>query len=53
MRASLNEFDPVKQVWNRLRALELTGHKIDKSDVRIIGGTWSVYPKTYQEEFIK
>jgi len=53
MRAKLNKFDPVMQIHNRLRALEVTGHKIEKNDVRIIGGTWSVYPKTYQEKFMK
>lgn len=53
MRAQMNEFDPVKQVYNRLRSLRITGHCIDKCDVRIIGGTWSVYPKLYQELFIK
>nr|MDD3720478.1 tRNA uridine(34) 5-carboxymethylaminomethyl modification radical SAM/GNAT enzyme Elp3 [Candidatus Gracilibacteria bacterium] len=52
-RAKLNLFDPIKQIHNRLRALEITGHKIEKNDVRIIGGTWSFYPKTYQENFIK
>jgi len=53
MRAQMNEFDPVKQVHNRLRGLRITGHCIDKCDVRIIGGTWSVYPELYQEMFIK
>ncbi len=53
MRAQMNEFDPVKQVHNRLRSLRITGHCIDKCDVRIIGGTWSVYPHLYQELFIK
>ncbi len=53
MRAELNKFDPIKQIHNRLRALEVTGHKIEKNDIRIIGGTWSVYPKQYQEDFIK
>lgn len=53
MRAELNKFDPIKQIHNRLRALEVTGHKIEKNDVRIIGGTWSVYPIKYQEDFIK
>lgn len=53
MRAELNNFDPILQVHNRLRSLEITGHKIEKNDVRIIGGTWSFYPKKYQEEFIK
>ena len=53
MRAELNKFDPVLQIQNRLRALEVTGHKIEKNDVRIIWGTWSFYPKKYQEDFIK
>lgn len=53
MRAQLNNFDPILQIHNRLRALEVTGHKIEKNDVRIIGGTWSVYPKKYRENFIK
>lgn len=53
MRAMLNKFDPIMQIHNRLRALEVTGHKIEKNDVRIIGGTWSVYPIEYQEKFIK
>lgn len=53
MRAQLNNFDPILQIHNRLRALEVTGHKIEKNDVRIIGWTWSVYPKKYRENFIK
>lgn len=53
MRAELNNFDPIAQIHNRLRALEITGHKIEKNDVRIIWGTWSTYPLKYQEEFIK
>ncbi len=52
-RAKLNKFDPIMQIHNRLRSLEITGHKIEKNDVRIIGGTWSFYPKKYQEDFIK
>ena len=52
-RAVMNNFDPIMQIHNRLRALEMTGHKIEKNDVRIIGWTWSVYPKPYQEMFIK
>lgn len=52
-RAELNKFDPILQIHNRLRALEITGHRIEKNDVRIIGWTWSVYPKNYKDEFIK
>ena len=53
MRAELNKFDAIMQIHNRLRALEITGHKIEKNDIRIIGGTWSVYPLQYQHDFIK
>ncbi len=53
MRAELNKFDPIMQIHNRLRALEVTGHKIEKNDIRIIGGTWSFYPQKYKEKFIR
>ena len=53
MRAELNKFDPIMQIHNRLRALEVTGHKIEKNDIRIIGWTWSFYPTKYKEKFIK
>jgi|TARA_Y100001960_G_C14246212_1_gene620646 elongator complex protein 3 len=36
MRAELNKFDPIMQIHNRLYALEITGHKIEKNDIRII-----------------
>ncbi|MDD2694180.1 MAG: tRNA uridine(34) 5-carboxymethylaminomethyl modification radical SAM/GNAT enzyme Elp3 [Candidatus Gracilibacteria bacterium] len=52
-RAELNQFDPFRQVQNRLQSLTMTGNAITKCDVRIIGGTWSVYPREYQEDFIR
>lgn len=52
-RAVMNDFDPIMQIHNRLRALEITWHKIEKNDIRIIGWTWSVYPLEYQKMFIK
>ncbi len=52
-RAEMNDFDAVRQIQNRLRSLEMTGNAISKCDVRIIGGTWSVYPLEYQEQFIR
>jgi elongator complex protein 3 len=52
-RAEMNAFDPVRQVQNRLRSLEITGNAISKCDIRVIGGTWSVYPREYQEDFIR
>lgn len=49
----MNEYDPYRQVQNRLESLKITGHPTDKVDLRIIGGTWSYYPKKYQTWFIK
>jgi elongator complex protein 3 (tRNA carboxymethyluridine synthase) len=53
MRAILCKFDPFKQVELRLRALKNTGHKTDKCELIIMGGTWSYLPKQYQTRFIK
>ncbi|MCK5591485.1 MAG: tRNA uridine(34) 5-carboxymethylaminomethyl modification radical SAM/GNAT enzyme Elp3, partial [Candidatus Pacebacteria bacterium] len=52
-RALANDFDPYKQVVNRLRALVVNGHPVDKLELIVIGGTWSFYDQEYQEEFIK
>jgi len=52
-RAKLLEFDPYLQVKTRLKALKDQGHPIDKIELRIIGATWSHYPKQYQTWFIK
>lgn len=49
----MNAFDPIRQVQNRLQSLETTGNALSKCDVRIIGGTWNVYPEDYQEEFVR
>lgn len=35
-RAELNEFDPFRQIQNRLTSLSMTGNAITKCDVRII-----------------
>ena len=53
MRAILNKYDPFKQVKMRIQALKNSGHPVDKIELRIIGGTWSFYPKQYQTYFIK
>lgn len=52
-RALLNQFDPLKQVYNRLTSLTLTGHITDKIEMIILGGTWDVYPDDYKIEFVK
>lgn len=53
MRALLNNFDPVKQVYNRLLSLHLTGHDTDKIEMIVLGGTRDVYPVEYKRQFVK
>ncbi|MCL4392726.1 tRNA uridine(34) 5-carboxymethylaminomethyl modification radical SAM/GNAT enzyme Elp3 [Patescibacteria group bacterium] len=53
MRALMNKFDPYTQVKNRIQALQNIGHKTEKIELLILGGTFSVYPRNYQEWFIK
>jgi elongator complex protein 3 len=36
-RALLNQFDPIKQVHNRLISLSLTGHETDKIEMIVLG----------------
>ena len=52
LRSNANDFDPIKQMNSRLSSLERMGHVIDKLEVLVLGGTWSSYPKEYQEEFV-
>ncbi len=53
MRAILTDFHPYKQVQARLKSLETTGHKTDKIELIIMGGTFSYLPKQYQTWFVK
>lgn len=53
MRALLNQFDPIKQVYNRLKSLTLSGHETDKIEMIVLWGTRDVYPDKYKIEFIK
>lgn len=52
-RALLNNFDPRKQVFNRLLSLTLTGHEVDKVEMIVLWGTRDVYPRDYKIDFIK
>lgn len=52
MRAIDAKFNPYRQVQNRLRSLELNGHKTDKIELIVMGGTFSFLPKNYQAKFI-
>lgn len=51
-RAKVNHFDPYLQTYNRLLALHQIGHNVDKAEIIVLGGTWSIYPEAYQIWFI-
>ena len=53
MRAIRNKYDPYLQVRTRLEALEINGHRPEKIELIVIGGTWSVLPRAYKLWFIK
>ncbi|NOX61443.1 MAG: tRNA uridine(34) 5-carboxymethylaminomethyl modification radical SAM/GNAT enzyme Elp3 [Chloroflexi bacterium] len=53
MRALQNEFDPYRQTANRIRGFQAIGHSAAKVELLILGGTWSAYPRDYQEWFIR
>lgn len=52
-RAEKNYFDPYLQTTNRLEALFAMGHRVDKVELIILGGTWTAYPEAYQIWFVK
>ena len=47
-RAKRLRFNPYLQVKKRIEMLKTEGHPTDKIELRIVGGTWSYYPKKYQ-----
>ena len=53
MRALQHDFDPFEQTKKRIEAFERLGHPAEKIELLILGGTWSFYPESYREEFIK
>lgn len=52
-RATQNAFDPFAQTYSRLKAFHINGHRTDKIELIVLGGTWSFYPEAYQVWFIK
>lgn len=52
-RALMNNFDPLKQVYNRLLSLTMTWHPVDKIEMIVLWGTRDVYPHDYKISFIK
>lgn len=53
MRGLQNNFDPYAQVKNRIGALTAVGHPTDKIELLILGGSFSAYPRDYQEWFVR
>jgi elongator complex protein 3 len=53
MRAQLNDFDPYRQVQNRLWQLNSIGHDTSKNELIIMGGTFPSLPWKEQTDFIK
>jgi len=52
-RATQNAFDPYAQTMSRLKAFHFNGHRLNKIELIILGGTWSSYPRSYQIWFVK
>jgi ELP3 family radical SAM enzyme/protein acetyltransferase len=51
-RANANNFDPIKQFWDRANSYRALGHPVDKIELLILGGTWHSYPAEYRNKFI-
>ena len=52
-RAGRNDFDPYKQVYDRIKQLTDIGHQTDKIDLIIMGGTFTCRDPEYQEWFVR
>jgi elongator complex protein 3 len=53
MRGTQNNFDPYLQVRSRIDQLSAIGHKVDKIELIIMGGTFPATPTEYQTWFIQ
>jgi len=53
LRGSQNSFDPYGQVQSRIRQLTAIGHKVDKIELIVMGGTFPATPTEYQQWFIQ
>jgi elongator complex protein 3 len=51
-RAAAHRFDPYAQTRARLEAYRRMGHRCDKVELIVLGGTWSHYPGAYQVWFV-
>jgi elongator complex protein 3 len=53
MRGTQNNYDPYLQVRSRIDQLTAIGHKVDKIELIIMGGTFPSTPQEYQSWFIQ
>ena len=52
-RGKLAEYDPYKQVWLRLEQLRHIGHRVDKAELILMGGTMTARSADYQTWFVR
>jgi elongator complex protein 3 len=52
-RAIMFGFNPFKQASNRIKQLDATGHKAEKIELIVMGGTFPSTPLSYQKWFVK
>ncbi|MFA4825389.1 MAG: tRNA uridine(34) 5-carboxymethylaminomethyl modification radical SAM/GNAT enzyme Elp3 [Methanoregula sp.] len=52
LRAREHNYDPFMQVHARLEQFELLGHRVDKVELIVMGGTMTARPAEYQEQFV-
>jgi elongator complex protein 3 len=53
MRGSQNSYDPYLQVRSRISQLTAIGHRVDKVELIVMGGTFPATPLEYQTWFIQ
>lgn len=53
LRAAMYDYDPFKQTASRLKQFHAIGHRTDKVDLIIMGGTFTSRQEDYQEWFVK
>jgi elongator complex protein 3 len=53
MRGSQNSYDPYLQVQSRIEQLTAIGHRVDKVELIVMGGTFPATPHEYQTWFIQ
>lgn len=52
-RGKQHQYDAAAQVHSRLNTLHENGHTVQKIEIIVLGGTFSDYPRSYQEEFLR